>query len=101
MILATALRLWKTTTLYTLIKMLNSPEVSIITIEDPIEYSIDEIEQIQVNARHGLTFANGLMEYLEARSEYCDGGRIRYRDSEHCSEHCFDWTPPSLDAPYQ
>ena len=44
--------------------MFELSEVSIITIEDPIEYSIDEIEQIQVNARHGLTFANGLRSIL-------------------------------------
>ena len=54
----------KTTTMYTLIKMLNSPGVSIITIEDPIEYAIDEVEQIQVNSRFGLTFANGLRSIL-------------------------------------
>jgi type II secretory ATPase GspE/PulE/Tfp pilus assembly ATPase PilB-like protein len=41
----------KTTTLYTLIKMLNSKEVSIVTIEDPIEYAISDITQIQINAR--------------------------------------------------
>src|SRR6266404_7455047 len=41
----------KTTTLYTLIKILNTKETSVVTIEDPIEYAIDGIEQIQVNAR--------------------------------------------------
>lgn len=70
----------KTTTLYTLIKMLNSPEVSIVTIEDPIEYSIDNIEQIQVNARHGLTFANGLRSILRQDPNIVMVGEIR--DSE-------------------
>jgi len=41
----------KTTTLYTIIKMLNSKEISIITIEDPIEYAVADVEQIQVNTR--------------------------------------------------
>ena len=50
----------KSTTLYTILKSLNTPEVSIITIEDPIEYSVDGIEQIQVNMRTGVTFASGL-----------------------------------------
>jgi len=67
----------KTTTLYTLIKMLNKPSVSIITIEDPIEYSIGEIEQIQVNARAGLTFANGLRSILRQDPNIVMVGEIR------------------------
>ena len=70
----------KTTTLYTLIKMLNSSEVSIVTIEDPIEYAIDEIEQIQVNAKAGLTFANGLRSILRQDPNIIMVGEIR--DSE-------------------
>lgn len=67
----------KTTTLYTLIKMLNSPQVSIVTIEDPIEYSIDAIEQIQVNARTGLTFATGLRSILRQDPDIIMVGEIR------------------------
>lgn len=67
----------KTTTLYTLIKMLNSPEVSIITIEDPIEYAVDDIEQIQVNAKSGLTFANGLRSILRQDPNIIMVGEIR------------------------
>jgi type II secretory ATPase GspE/PulE/Tfp pilus assembly ATPase PilB-like protein len=67
----------KTTTLYTLIKMLNSPEVSIITIEDPIEYAVDQIEQIQVNASAGLTFANGLRSILRQDPNIIMVGEIR------------------------
>ncbi|MEK7564057.1 MAG: GspE/PulE family protein [Patescibacteria group bacterium] len=73
----------KTTTMYTLIKMLNSPEVSIITIEDPIEYAVDEIEQIQVNARCGLTFANGLRSILRQDPNIIMVGEIR--DAETAS----------------
>ena len=67
----------KTTTLYTLIKMLNSPEVSIVTIEDPIEYSVGHIEQIQVNARTGITFANGLRSILRQDPDIIMVGEIR------------------------
>ncbi len=73
----------KTTTMYTLIKMLNSPEVSILTIEDPIEYAVDDIEQIQVNARHGLTFANGLRSILRQDPNIIMVGEIR--DAETAS----------------
>jgi type II secretory ATPase GspE/PulE/Tfp pilus assembly ATPase PilB-like protein len=67
----------KTTTLYTLIKLLNSPEVSIVTIEDPIEYSVGHIEQIQVNPRAGLTFANGLRSILRQDPDIIMVGEIR------------------------
>jgi type II secretory ATPase GspE/PulE/Tfp pilus assembly ATPase PilB-like protein len=73
----------KTTTLYTLIKMLNSPEVSIVTIEDPIEYAVPDIEQIQVNAKSGLTFANGLRSILRQDPNIIMVGEIR--DSETAS----------------
>jgi type IV pilus assembly protein PilB len=67
----------KTTTLYTLIKMLNSPDVSIVTIEDPIEYAIAGIKQIQVNPRTGLTFANGLRSVLRQDPNIIMVGEIR------------------------
>lgn len=67
----------KTTTLYTLVKMLNQPDVSIITIEDPIEYSIGGINQIQVNNRSGLTFANGLRSMLRQDPNIIMVGEIR------------------------
>lgn len=67
----------KTTTLYTLLKMLNSKEVSIVTIEDPIEYAIPSIEQIQVNPRTGLTFAHGLRSILRQDPNIIMVGEIR------------------------
>jgi type IV pilus assembly protein PilB len=67
----------KTTTLYTLVKMLNTKEVSIITIEDPIEYSISGINQIQSNPRTGLTFANGLRSILRQDPNIIMVGEIR------------------------
>lgn len=73
----------KTTTLYTLIKMLNAPEVSIVTIEDPIEYAVEQVEQIQVNTRMGLTFANGLRSVLRQDPNIIMVGEIR--DAETAS----------------
>lgn len=67
----------KTTSLYTIIKMLNTPGVSIVTIEDPIEYAVDHIEQIQVNAHAGLTFANGLRSILRQDPNIIMVGEIR------------------------
>ncbi len=67
----------KTTTLYTLIKMLNAKSTSILTIEDPVEYSIAGINQIQVNPRTGLTFANGLRSMLRQDPNTIMVGEIR------------------------
>jgi type II secretory ATPase GspE/PulE/Tfp pilus assembly ATPase PilB-like protein len=67
----------KTTTLYTVLKMLNVPDVSIITIEDPIEYAIPGVNQIQVNARTGLSFANGLRSILRQDPNVIMVGEIR------------------------
>src|SRR6185503_20196065 len=67
----------KTTTLYTLLKKLSTPEVSIVTVEDPIEYSIGGIEQIQVNTRSGLNFVNGLRSILRQDPDIIMVGEIR------------------------
>lgn len=67
----------KTTTLYTLVKMLNQKGVSIVTIEDPIEYAISGITQIQVNARTGLTFAHGLRSILRQDPNIIMVGEVR------------------------
>ena len=67
----------KTTSLYTILKQLNTREVSVITVEDPIEYSIEGINQIQVNAHAGLTFANGLRSILRQDPDIIMVGEIR------------------------
>jgi type II secretory ATPase GspE/PulE/Tfp pilus assembly ATPase PilB-like protein len=67
----------KSTTLYTILRELNSRDVSIITIEDPIEYSIEGIDQIQVNNKTGLTFANGLRSILRQDPNVIMVGEIR------------------------
>lgn len=71
----------KTTTLYTLIKMLSKPDVSIVTIEDPIEYAMHDIKQIQVNPKTGLTFANGLRSILRQDPNIIMVGEIRDTDT--------------------
>lgn len=67
----------KTTTLYTLLKSLNTEDVSVVTIEDPVEYAIDGIQQIPVNPRTGLTFANGLRSILRQDPNIIMIGEIR------------------------
>lgn len=67
----------KTTTLYTLVKMLNSRKASIVTIEDPIEYAITGISQIQANERTGLDFARGLRSILRQDPDIIMVGEIR------------------------
>ena len=67
----------KTTTLYTLLKKLNTPDVSIITIEDPVEFSLEGVDQIQVNAQTGLVFASGLRAILRQDPNIIMVGEIR------------------------
>lgn len=67
----------KTTTLYTLLKKLNQPDVSIITIEDPVEFSLEGVDQIQVNVQTGLTFATGLRAILRQDPNIIMVGEIR------------------------
>lgn len=71
----------KTTTLYTFLKSLHKPEISIITIEDPIEYSIEGVNQIQVNRKTELTFANGLRAILRQDPDIIMVGEIRDRET--------------------
>ncbi len=67
----------KTTTMYTLVKMLAEPGVSIVTLEDPIEYSMDGVSQIQINPKTGLTFGNGLRSVLRQDPNVIMVGEIR------------------------
>jgi type IV pilus assembly protein PilB len=67
----------KTTTLYTLLSLQNATETSIVTIEDPIEYAIKGVNQIQVNVRTGLTFAHGLRSILRQDPNTIMVGEVR------------------------
>ncbi len=70
----------KTTTIYAILKILNTREKNIMTIEDPVEYRIQGANQVQVNARTNLTFANGLRSILRQDPNVIFVGEIR--DSE-------------------
>ena len=70
----------KSTTLYSVINQMNTSEKNIITIEDPVEYQVEGITQIQANADIGLTFANGLRSLLRQSPDIIMIGEIR--DSE-------------------
>lgn len=70
----------KTTTLYTVLNQLNREHINIATIEDPIEYGLDGVNQTQVNPTAGLTFANGLRALLRQDPNVIMVGEIR--DSE-------------------
>ncbi|KKQ76327.1 MAG: Type IV-A pilus assembly ATPase PilB [Microgenomates group bacterium GW2011_GWF1_38_5] len=67
----------KTTTLYAILKVLNRREVNIMTIEDPVEYEIEGISQIQVNEKAGLTFADGLRSLVRQDPDIMLVGEIR------------------------
>jgi len=67
----------KTTTLYAMLKELNKPNVNIITVEDPVEYSIEGINQVQVNEKAGLTFATALRSILRQDPDVIMIGEIR------------------------
>ena len=67
----------KSTTLYSIINQLNSPERSIVTIEDPVEYQIEGITQIQARPEIGLTFASGLRSVLRQSPDIILVGEIR------------------------
>lgn len=73
----------KTTTLYTVLDILNRPEVNISTVEDPIEYQMPRVNQTQVKPEIGMTFSNGLRSLLRQDPDIVMVGEIR--DSETAS----------------
>jgi type IV pilus assembly protein PilB len=71
----------KSTTLYAALQVLNTPEKNIITIEDPVEYELEGITQLQVAPKVGLTFATGLRSMVRADPDIIMVGEIRDRDT--------------------
>ncbi|MDO8493393.1 MAG: GspE/PulE family protein [bacterium] len=71
----------KTTTLYALVKILNQPEKNITTIEDPVEYKIEGVNQIQVNSQTNLTFAEGLRSIARQDPDIILVGEIRDKET--------------------
>ncbi len=67
----------KTTTLYAALNLLNKPESKILTVEDPVEYMLEGINQVQVNAQIGLTFASALRSFLRQDPDIMMVGEIR------------------------
>jgi general secretion pathway protein E/type IV pilus assembly protein PilB len=71
----------KTTTLYAALSKINNPDLKIITIEDPVEYQLAGINQIQVNTKSGLTFASGLRSILRHDPDVVLIGEIRDKET--------------------
>ena len=71
----------KSTTLYGTLNILNTPEKNIITVEDPVEYRLAGINQVQINPKAGLTFASGLRSILRCDPDIIMVGEIRDRET--------------------
>ena len=71
----------KTTTLYSILSLLNKPSVNILTIEDPVEYEIPGINQVQINPQAGLTFSTGLRAFLRQDPNIILVGEVRDKDT--------------------
>jgi type IV pilus assembly protein PilB len=77
----------KTTTLYTIINILNNPGVNIVTIEDPVEYAIYRVNQTQVNLKVGLNFATALRAFLRQDPNVIMVGEIRDPETAEVAIH--------------
>ena len=71
----------KSTTLYSFLKEINNPKVNVITVEDPVEYTMHGVNQIQVNTKANLTFANALRSILRQDPDIIMVGEIRDEDT--------------------
>ncbi len=71
----------KSTTLYATLNILNTPEKNVITVEDPVEYRLTGINQVQINPKAGLTFASGLRSILRCDPDIIMVGEIRDRET--------------------
>ncbi len=67
----------KSTSIYSILKKINQPDVNIITLEDPVEYRIEKIRQIQFNRKAGMTFASGLRSVMRQDPDVIMVGEIR------------------------
>ncbi|MFA6512099.1 MAG: ATPase, T2SS/T4P/T4SS family [Patescibacteria group bacterium] len=77
----------KTTTLYTIVNILNTPSVNISTIEDPVEYRMQRVNQTQVSPKIGLTFAAGLRSLLRQDPNIIMVGEIRDKETAEIANH--------------
>lgn len=67
----------KSSTMYTMIRSLNTEEINLVTLEDPVEYDIDGVNQVQINEKAGMTFAEGLRAILRQDPDIIAVGEIR------------------------
>lgn len=67
----------KSTTLYSILKRINQPDINIITLEDPVEYRVSKIRQIQLNRKAGMTFASGLRSIMRQDPDVIMVGETR------------------------
>ena len=67
----------KSSTMYAMINELNTPEVNLVTLEDPVEYNVDGVNQVQINEKTGMTFASGLRAILRQDPDVIAVGEIR------------------------
>jgi type IV pilus assembly protein PilB len=95
----------KSTTLYAALTEINRPEINIITVEDPVEYRLQGVNQIQINTRAGLTFATALRSILRSDPDVVMVGEIRDGETAKISieaaltGHCVLSTLHTNDAP--
>jgi type IV pilus assembly protein PilB len=85
----------KTTTLYSALDLLRSPEVNIVTVEDPVEYQLDMVNQIQVHESIGFTFARALRSILRQDPDIIMVGEIRDQETARCSQRSIPTMPPA------
>jgi len=77
----------KTTTLYACLSKINRPDINILTVEEPVEYDISGISQMQVNPKINLTFASGLRHFLRQDPDVIMVGEIRDRETAEIAIH--------------
>ena len=77
----------KTTTLYSALARLNDGTTNIITIEDPVEYQVPGINQVQINVRAGMTFASGLRSILRQDPDVILVGEMRDHETAEIAFH--------------
>ena len=81
----------------TMISQLNTEEVNVVTLEDPVEYNIDGVNQVQINEKTGMDFANGLRAILRQDPDIIAVGEIR--DGETARSVCVPQSPDTLCFP--
>ena len=92
----------KSTTLYGTLNILNTPDKNIITVEDPVEYRLAGINQVQINPKAGLTFASGLRSILRCDPDIIMVGEIRDKETAQIAvESALDRPLGAVHPPHQ